>query len=230
MTETCDGAADACPADTLKPNGTACSDTLYCNGAETCQAGSCTDNPDPCVLCDETTNGCLNDLCPLAPQATCRHSAKAVLIVANKDDDSGDRFTWKMIKADASSFADLSDPRATADYALCLYAGNTGSLVMEMGVPPGPAWSMLGTNKGFFYDDPPAVADGASKLILKSATTDKAKLIVRGRGVNLGDPLTNSALALPVTAQLTNVETGVCWETIFATPLRNTSSSFKAKQ
>ena len=143
---------------------------------------------------------------------------------------SADRFTWKMIKADATSFADLSDPINSADYALCLYAGSTGALVMEMGIPPGPKWTVLGASKGYKYDDPPAVEDGAQKLTLKAADTDKAKLIVRGRGVSLGDPLINPALALPVTAQLNNLATGVCWETSFASSLRNTPNSFKAKQ
>jgi hypothetical protein len=230
VTETCDGSTDDCPADVLQPNGTSCSDTLYCNGAETCQAGACVDNPDPCVLCDEVYNTCLNDLCPLAPQAGCRHSAKSVLIIKNKDDDSADRLTWKMIRAEATSFAELSDPTSSASYALCLYAGTTGTLVMEMGVPPGPAWTVLGADKGYKYDDPPAIADGAQKMTLKAASTDKAKLIVRGRGVNLGDPLINPLLPLPVTAQLTNFDTGVCWETSYATPLRNSPSSFKAKE
>jgi hypothetical protein len=60
--------------------------------------------------------------------------------------------------------------------------------------------------------------------------SNKAKIIVRGRGVSLGDPLVNPSLALPVTAQLTNFQSGICWETTYATPLRNQPSSFKAKQ
>ena len=185
---------------------------------------------DVAELCDEVYNVCLNDLCPLSPASGCRQSAKSVLIIKNKDDDAADRLTWKMIKAEATSFAEFSDPIDNADYALCLYAGTTGTLIMEMGIPPGPAWSVLGTNKGYKYYDPPAVADGAQKLTLKAAATDKAKLIVRGRGVSLGDPLNDPQLPLPVTAQLTNFGSGTCWETSYATPLRNSPSSFKAKQ
>ncbi len=180
------------------------------------------------MLCDEVYNICLNDLCPLAPQASCRQSAKSVLIIKNKDDDRSDRFTWKMIKADTTSFADFSDPRGTTNYALCVYANS--NLAMEMGVPPGPSWSVLGNDKGFTYNDPPAVEDGAQKIILKSGLSNKAKIIVRGHGVSLGDPLVNPLLPLPVTVQLTNFDTGICWETSFATALRNQPSSFKAKQ
>ncbi len=43
-----------------RADGAACSDGVFCNGAETCQAGDCVDGPDPCPAgyCDEAGQGC----------------------------------------------------------------------------------------------------------------------------------------------------------------------------
>jgi hypothetical protein len=66
-TESCDESADACTM--ADPNGSACSDGLFCNGADTCNAGSCAahaGNPCPrpdgdgnCAeSCDEAGDAC----------------------------------------------------------------------------------------------------------------------------------------------------------------------------
>src|SRR5690606_4124602 len=132
-----------------------------------------------------------------------------------------DRLVWKLIKADASSFADFSDPRTAADYALCLYAGSAGALIMEMGVPAGGNWKMIGASKGYSYTDKPAIEDGAQKITLKASATNKAKIVLRGRGVNLADPLMSFALPLPVRAQFTNFQTGICWESTYSAASKN---------
>jgi len=58
--ETCSGAAATCPADAKAADGTACSDPRFCNGAETCQSGSCSPATPPCSAddCDEDQNRC----------------------------------------------------------------------------------------------------------------------------------------------------------------------------
>jgi hypothetical protein len=68
--ESCDEGADNCDAD--DPNGSVCDDSLYCNGADTCDnAGSCVNHVgDPCPgpndgdavcseSCDEGSDNCL---------------------------------------------------------------------------------------------------------------------------------------------------------------------------
>lgn len=67
VVEHCDGTHDQCPSDTKAADGTACSNGLFCDGAETCSAGSCRDNADPCATgsCDETL-----DRCPLPSPCT----------------------------------------------------------------------------------------------------------------------------------------------------------------
>lgn len=65
--ESCDNTTRTCTA--INPNGTACSDGVFCNGLETCTAGVCgSSDGDPCTIdtgnsncmesCDEDTDSC----------------------------------------------------------------------------------------------------------------------------------------------------------------------------
>jgi len=56
------------------PNGTSCSDGVSCNGAETCQSGTCTSGTPP--SCDDG-DACTTDYCDTATDA-CRHDAPPV--------------------------------------------------------------------------------------------------------------------------------------------------------
>jgi len=228
--ETCTGSSDACPADAKQPDGTSCSDGLFCNGAETCQSGTCGTGTPPCTfVCNEGTDSCQSNVCPVAPQS-CRTAQKSLLILKNKADDSKDKLIWKWIKGAATTTAEFADPRATAEYALCIYAGNADTLVASVHIPASSTkWTALGT-KGFKYLDPTLAADGTQKAILKSGANGKAKAIVKGRGANLPDPLDIGPLGTPVTAQLLNYQSGVCWEGTYTTAKKDTTLIFKAKQ
>jgi hypothetical protein len=169
---------------------------------------------------------CLSSACPSAPQ-TCRTAQKSILLLKNKTDDNKDKLTWKWIKGAATTTADLADPTATADYALCIYSGPSGALVAQMNVPPVNHWSTLGT-KGYKYNDSSGSQDGAQKLILKSGTAGKSRILVKGKGTNLPDP--TLPLQFPVSVQLFNYQSGVCFDSTFSTALKNTNTLFKAKQ
>lgn len=57
---TCDPQTGIC-SNPLKADGTACPDTLFCNGEEICIAGVCSDQTDPCTAqqsCNESTDSC----------------------------------------------------------------------------------------------------------------------------------------------------------------------------
>jgi PKD repeat protein len=60
VAETCSGTAAACPANGFVPDGASCSDGNVCNGAETCQAGTCT--AGTALVCDDG-NVCTTDTC-----------------------------------------------------------------------------------------------------------------------------------------------------------------------
>jgi hypothetical protein len=231
VAENCDGSGVDCPADLLATDGTPCPDGVFCNGAETCQSGTCSAGTDPCpVICDEANDQCLFSGCPIVPEPGCRTSLKSVLLIKNKTDNTKDKLIWKWIKGQSTTQNDFADPTSTANYAFCLYSGTTSALVAEIDVPPsGSKWKLLGT-KGYKYLDSMATEDGAQKITLKGSSSNKSKVLVKGRGSNLPDPIDGGPLALPVKAQLINHDTAVCFESNFiGTPKKNTSALFKAK-
>src|SRR6185369_14478737 len=140
------------------------------------------------------------------------------------------KLVWKWLKGAATTTAEFADPTSTAEYALCIYAGVSDTLVAQMHIPASSTkWKPLGT-KGFKYLDPSSSADGAQKIVLKGGVAGKSKVIVKGRGTALPDPLDMGPLGTPVTAQLLNYQSGVCWEANYTTAKKDTSAIFKAKQ
>ena len=228
VAESCDGVADACPADAVQPDGTSCSDGAFCNGAETCQGGTCAGGTAPCVqLCNEVTDACESGCLP-APQS-CRGAAKSVLLVKDRsDDDSKDKLVWKWIKGAETSQAEFGDPTAAADYSLCLYAGTAASLIGEALLPAGASWSLLG-GTGYKYGQATALPDGIVKATLKGGAANKSKAIVKGKGIALPDLVL--PLAEPLTVQLVNNDSGLCVGATYsgAQLLKNESGKLKAK-
>ncbi len=227
--ESCDGVTDACPSDGALPDGTSCSDGAYCNGEEQCQGGSCQSGTDPCVqLCNESTDSCVSGCLP-TPR-TCRTAAKSILLVKDRaDDNTKDKLIWKWIKGEATSQTEFGDPTATADYALCLYAGMPAGLVGQALIPASATnWLPL-ASKGYKYRDPNGTPSGVLKAILKGSTQNKSKALVKGKGDNLPDlPL---PLDGPVTVQLVNGDSGLCFGAEYsgAQLLRNQTGLLKAK-
>ena len=65
---------------------------------------------------------------------------------------------------------------------------------------------------------------------MKASASNKTKILVKGKGVNLGDPINAGPLPLPVTAQLMNMESGVCWSGTYSSTIRNSADQLKAWQ
>jgi hypothetical protein len=232
VAETCNGSSNTCPADAKQPDGTSCSDGLFCNGAETCASGACTPGTPPCNMvqtCSEGLDECLSTACPSAP-LTCRTALKSLLLIKNNtSNDNKDKLTWKFIKGAATTQMDLADPTATANYALCIYSGPSNALVGQMSLPASNTkWHVLGS-KGYKFLDLSLADDGAQKVLVKGGGPGKSKALVKGRGANLPDPLDGGSLSFPVTVQLLNYQTGVCFESSFSSALKNTTTLFKAK-
>jgi len=230
VAESCDGSATACPADVFAADGHDCSDGQFCNGSETCQGGICTAGTPPCVgACDEGGDACTG-LCPLTAQPSCRTAERSSLQIKNDSDDSRDRWIWKWTKGAGTSQPEFGDPTASASYALCLYSGPGASLVAELQVPASSSkWSAVGS-KGYKYSDSAASAAGARKIKLKSGTLGRAGILFSGSGAALPDPLDAAPLSTPVTVQLVHGDSGLCWQSRFSTPSKNSTSQFKAKQ
>jgi hypothetical protein len=231
VTESCNGTNDDCPADSQQPSGTACSDGFFCNGLETCDgAGTCNPGSPPCpIICDEANDQCLFSGCPVAPEPGCLTAQKSIVSIKNKADNTKDKLIWKWVNGQSASQSDFSDPLFTANYALCIYTGTTAALTAEMDVPPSSTlWHGL-SSKGYKYFDPSASQDGAQKIILKGSSSNKSKILVKGRGTALPDPIDVNPMDLPVKVQLINHQTVKCFESNFNGAVKNTLQMFKAK-
>jgi cysteine-rich repeat protein len=202
---------DCCSATCgFETSGSSCADATVCNGAETCDgAGTCLagtplacDDGDPCTVdsCDDTA-GCINDD---TPHSGCLAAPKSLLLLKQAGGGK-DKLLWKWIKGAAIAPAQLADPTAGADYALCVYAG--GALIAGADLPAGVRWTANAS--GYKYSDPSGSPDGIFKALLKSGASGKAKVLVKGKGNNLPDP-SLGALAMPVQAQLVNTDSGFC--------------------
>ncbi|MEO8601496.1 MAG: hypothetical protein ABI629_02860 [bacterium] len=232
VAEQCDGSSDTCPVNALQADNTPCPNGLFCDGVETCQSGVCTDQPDPCIIaeiCNEAIDSCQTDACPATPQ-TCRTAVKSLLVIKNSTDNSKDKVIWKYIKGQATTQAEFADPTTSADYALCIYAGASPTLVGTIHVAPGALWKEVST-KGYKYKDQALTSDGTQKVLVKgTGVSGKTKALLVARGANAPDVLDAGMLAAPVTAQLINYENGLCWQGTYAVPVKNTSEVFKGKQ
>lgn len=233
VAETCTGTGTACPPDVLQPDGTSCADSDFCDGAESCMSGACPPSgPDPCGVgqsCDESLDQCFTGGCP--PNAVmCRAAQKSMLVLKDKLDDGKDKLIWKWLKGANTTFAELSDPTTTANYALCFYAGPTESLIGSVVIPAGGGkWKASGST-GYKFKDTSGVNGGIRKVIVKGSTSNKAKALVKGKGAFLPDFMLPFAPGdLPVIVQLRNNQTGICWGSSFGSPSKNVEGLFKDK-
>lgn len=237
IAETCSGVADQpCPANALVTDGTGCSDGQFCNGAETCQAGVCVDNDNPCLaVCDEGTQSCLAS-CPPAPVTGCRTAGKSLLLLRDKTPDDKDALLWKWLNGQTTSIVDFGQPSTTTDYALCIYRASAPALLDSAVVPSdAQTWRLL-SGTGYSYLSSTGVQDGIQRILLKGKPNNRSKAFWKGKGAALPD-LAPGSLPLasgdfPVTVQVFNTATNVCFESTFAEAdaQRNRADQLKLKR
>jgi cysteine-rich repeat protein len=220
--------------DGILDGGEACDDGNNANGD--CCSATCTFEPasSPCTgatLCAESGQCDGAGACVSAPRGSCRGALKSILLLKNDpSDDSKDKLIWKWIKGDQTTQADFGVPTGTTNYALCIFAGTTNTLIADPEIPADPVlWTAIGT-KGYKYKDPSGGSDGIQKVILKGGDQGKAKALVKGKGANLPDP-PPGPFALPVTAQLVNSSNNICFEGVYnmSDIIKNDPEQFKAK-
>lgn len=151
---------------------------------------------------------------------------KAILLLKDNGDDNKDKLLWKWIKGAATTKAEFGDPVSADGYELCIYDG--GGLVSSSTIPAGSAWSEK--SSGFKYRDPAGTSEGIQTVLLKEGVDEKAKIIVKARGLGVDMPDLDM-LTSPVTVQLRRAGGSVCWGAMYTFPpaLKNTAAIFKDK-
>lgn len=157
--------------------------------------------------------------------------AKSVLHLRNDVNDAKDKLAWKW-SGESTTMPELADPTVSADYAFCVYDQN--GAIAEVTVPAAgtcgdkPCWSAKRTR--FAFKDRAGANAGIQAMSVKASAVGKSAAAVKGKGLNLPDA-TLGSFALPVTAQLVNLDTDLCLNAGFdsATVTKNSALEFKAK-
>jgi hypothetical protein len=224
-----------------------CSALGQCYDPGTCdtQTGLCSNPPKPPNTTCNDVNVCTHDdVCDGAgacvgvagPQPGCRLPAvplKSFLLLKNKTPDKKDALVWKWIKGAATTIGDFGTPLTSTDYTICVFdqSANPQPLLMSTAPAGGtcsgkPCWKS--TKSGFKYRDSKLLdPDGVSTIVLKAGAASSSKVLVRGKGANLGMP--GLPLTTPVVVQLKKSDDpSVCWEAQYSNPNKNFSEQFKS--
>jgi cysteine-rich repeat protein len=186
---------------------------------------------------DGCSDACRLELCPPLPRPDCRHPVKARgARVQMKRGATADRdqLQWAWKKGAVTTPADFGDPSTSAAYLLCLYRdAPTPELAATLAAPAGgscdgvPCWQAKSGGAKLAYDDDLATPDGIGSLTLRAGlAAGKSSIALKAKGHALLLP--SLPLQLPVTVQLTNSDTGVCWEGRYTTASKNDALQFKA--
>jgi hypothetical protein len=133
----------------------------------------------------------------------------------------------------ATMLAEYGDPTTTATYVICVYDGSGNPQPLLSSAAAGGTckkgklcWQAKTTS--YKYNDALLTPDGIQGVQLKEGLVNgKAKIQVEPRGINLPPP--TLPLTLPVTGQVKDTDTGVCWEAVYTTADVNDGVKFKAK-
>jgi len=185
---------------------------------------------------DGCSSTCRLELCGPVPISGCRSpmtAGKAHLALKDDADDARDRIVWQWSKGQATTIGEFGDPLTTASYAICIYdSSSMPQPVVSLVAPRGgacagkPCWEA--PNHGFKYADKLLTPDGVKLIRLKDGLVDgRAKIKFAGVGINLLLPAL--PLATPVTVQVKNTDTGVCWDAVYSTAVVNNGLAFSAR-
>ena len=151
------------------------------------------------------------------------------LMIVNRTPDTKDRLAWNWSEGGETTVAELGNPAATDDYALCVYDVSDFVapyvLLFAARVPAGADWHA--TRTGFRYRNPIGTPDGIRSVRLVSGSADKAKVSVGAKGEFLPLGPAGQPLPLPLLVQLENVA-GSCWGAYFYAARSNDGTVFKS--
>jgi len=203
-----------------------------CDGS--CQweaSGASCDDGDGCTFVGEC-NG--SGLCVglAAPAASCLvplDAGKSSIRI--KDKGSKDSLRWKWGRGPEILLSAFGAPTLSDDYRLCVYdtTGPVTSVVSNRVVPASASdWTDYGP-KGFKYKNSDGVPDGLTLIKLRPGDVGKAKILLKGKGMNLAVSNLGFDASATVTVQLHN-GAGACFGASYSAPFtKNDSDQFKDK-
>ena len=152
--------------------------------------------------------------CPAVAATGCNTAVRGKLTMRNA------KWAWKW-KGGTIDPADVGDPTGETDLAVCIY-DPSGALLGGEILHGDARWKAV--KRGFQYRDRAFANHGLDKIKVKTGTPSlNAYVQVKGRGT-----LPTLPVALPVTAQLVNLDSGKCWSSEFSSPKANNSDRFLA--
>ena len=186
---------------------------------------------------DGCSSTCRLELCGPVPTVGCRGTQPggSSLKIRSVVPSSKNQLQYKWKTGDATTIVEYGNPVTTASYVVCVYdsSANPQPLLADAAPAGGlckkdnPCWSTGVTSDK--YNDGLYTPDGLQSIQLKEGLVNgKAQISVKGRSINVlptGLPL---PFTLPVTVQIQNTQTGVCWESVMSTASHNLGDYFKA--
>lgn len=169
--------------------------------------------------------------CPPAPRVGCRTAARSKLLLRRPGRTPNvDTLAWSWTRGAATTTADFGEPTTTSDYGVCIYAGAPGSetLVYESGLPASTSWTPR--PRGLRYADRTGGERGVRRVTLKSGAAGKSEIGVRATGTDYSASAF-VGITTPVTAQLVELSSDGCFESVFGASAVQTKDDrvFKAR-
>jgi len=154
--------------------------------------------------------------CPAEPQPGCDQPRRSKLVIRKwplEGQNGVELLLWRgRPRRDPSAFG---NPLANTNTLVCIYGQN--GLVLEFVVPPGAFWSRVG-QRGFAYVDPAGSVGGVQWLSLerRAGWLARHETTIKLEAEGAGIPWVALPLAEPVTVQVRNDTTPVCFADTFA--------------
>jgi hypothetical protein len=168
--------------------------------------------------------------CAATPRAGCVGAPSGKIKIKNNVDPSKRQLLWKWSLGTATT-DDFGNPYEGANYRLCVYDDDVKKVdaAIEAGgiCDATSCWKVTTTSRK--YKHKTGNADGIRKVKFKAGTTT-AKMLVKGKGANLANPLPFTA-ATSVTVQFVRNPGGSveCWQSIFLPVNTNKTDFFTDK-
>lgn len=172
--------------------------------------------------------------CPAVPASGCDIPEKSSLTLRDAPPagaSAKDRLIWKSTKGPAETQSGFGNPTAGTDYAFCLYAGPSQTLISEAIVLGGAGWSETG-NRGYKFSDASSAQDGTTRITLRGdPVLPRTRLQWKGRNADLplpGLPLNDTDA---ISVRIHNGANQNCWGADFSPNQvsKNDTKVFKAK-